>query len=198
MKEWVERLIQKTEHAKKLILWICVILLSVLSCIGIFWKITAKQQAIARSGESFVVELNSPEETPTVWLVHVKGEVVQSGVVRLPPGSRVEDAIRSAGGATEDADLDALNLAKKIVDGEEIIVPKKGESLSIVQKDTRVNVNTANATELQTLPGVGEVTAERIITYRETYGSFTTAEDLLQVRGIGEAILQELKDKICF
>lgn len=127
--------------------------------------------------------------------VHVSGAVVRPGLVTLPSDSRVADAIVAAGGATSDAQLGALNLAATVGDGTRLVVPSAVEG-SPVAGDGRVRLNSASATELQGLPGVGPVLAERIVAHRETVGSFETVEDLLDVPGIGEAKLAAIRDSV--
>lgn len=130
--------------------------------------------------------------------VHVAGEVTRPGVVRLDPGARVVDAIEAAGGATTAAVLSGVNLAAEVVDGAQIIVPSRlpraGSALS--PDDGIVAVNTATASDLETLPGVGPVLAGRIVAHREESGPFSAVEDLLDVAGIGETTLSRLRPLI--
>lgn len=125
--------------------------------------------------------------------VHVSGAVARTGVVVLVEGSRVVDAVAAAGGITPDADLDRVNLAAVLVDGGQVVVPAIGSEPASDPGDGRVPVNTATLAELQTLPGVGPVTAARIVDHREEVGGFTVVEDLLDVAGIGEATLERLR-----
>lgn len=128
--------------------------------------------------------------------VHVSGEIMRKGVYALPKGSRVEDAIRIAGGFTEDADEDALNLAAFLRDAEKIYVPRKGMALPVATAESAViDLVTADAKTLMQLPGVGEKTAEKLISFREEHG-FTTFEDILKVPGIGKKTLEKWKGKI--
>lgn len=132
-----------------------------------------------------------------VVTVHVSGAVASPGVVAVADGARVADAIAAAGGATAKAQLSAINLAAPVSDGEQIVVPDESNaSVSAVAGDGRVAVNRASAADLETLPGVGPVLAERIVEYRDTNGPFSTVEDLLDVTGIGEAKLASLRDRI--
>lgn len=135
--------------------------------------------------------------------VHVSGWVVAPGLVTLPAGSRVADAVAAAGGAQPGARLDALNLAEPVSDGSRVSVPGPGEeTVPTAPGGDRgvgsglVNVNQASLEELQTLPGVGPVLAERIVTHRESHGPFQVVEDLLDVPGIGEGRLADLRDRI--
>ena len=141
--------------------------------------------------------------------VHVVGQVERAGVVRLPAGSRVEDALDAAGGPGPKADLTAVNLARALVDGEQIYVPRPGESppqaapaasgapagpggATSAGGSASVNVNTADAAGLDALPGVGPVLAKRIVDWRTTNGRFTSVEQLGEVSGIGEKLLAQL------
>jgi competence protein ComEA len=138
--------------------------------------------------------------------VHVAGRVRRPGLVRLPAGSRVQDAIRAAGGAASGADLDAVNLARKLADGEQIRVPAPGDPApppdpavtpggAGATPSAPLDLNTATPEQLDTLPGVGEVTASRIITYRSAH-PFTTVDELLEVPGIGQRRFDQLKDLV--
>src|SRR5262245_26286709 len=137
--------------------------------------------------------------------VHLTGRVRRPGVVRLPRGSRVMDAITAAGGATAGADLDGVNLARQLVDGEQIRVPARGESPApppgapgpgtAAAPGTPVDLNTATTEQLEALPGVGEVTAARIVAYRDAH-PFRSVEELRQVDGIGERRFAQLKDLV--
>lgn len=129
--------------------------------------------------------------------VHVAGAVVNPGLVELPVGSRVADAIAAGGGATNDADLVALNLAQPLVEGQQIVVPwEGGPSSSAGDAGDRVRLNEADASALESLPGVGPVLAASIVSHRETHGPFVAVEDLLLVPGIGESKLQTLRDRV--
>jgi competence protein ComEA len=136
--------------------------------------------------------------------VHVAGRVRRPGLVRLPAGSRVEDAIRAAGGSTAGADLDAVNLARRLTDGEQVFVPGPGDlppPASGAGSDpgaapaAPLDLNTATLEQLDTLPGVGEVTAGRIIAYRSAH-PFTAVDELLEVPGIGQRRFEQLRDLV--
>jgi len=136
--------------------------------------------------------------------VHVAGRVRHPGLVRLPAGSRVQDAIRAAGGVTSGADLDAINLARKLTDGEQVRVPGPGDPAPPPPPDAAagpatpsapLDPNTATPEQLDTLPGVGEVTAGRIVAYRSAH-PFTTVDELLEVPGIGQRRFDQLKDLV--
>jgi competence protein ComEA len=133
-----------------------------------------------------------------VVVVDVAGKVRRPGVATLPAGSRVVDAIRKAGGARPGVDLTGLNLARVLVDGEQILVgvaPVAGVAASASAQPgaadggSLVNLNTATLDQLDGLPGVGPVTAQKILDWRSAHGAFTAIDELLEVDGIGEAIL---------
>ena len=152
----------------------------------------------------------------TEVVVHVAGAVASPGVRRLPPGSRVVDALDAAGGALPDAELARVNLAAPLVDGQQVYVPKPGEQPPVAAgagvpggagaggaagsggaiPGTLVNLNTATAEQLDTLPGVGPTTAAAIIAHRDQHGPFTSVDQLVDVRGIGAAKLAQLRDLV--
>jgi competence protein ComEA len=147
----------------------------------------------------------SPSEAPAAEepsgdvVVDVAGKVRRPGIAVLPPGSRVVDALKAAGGARRGVDLTSLNLARPVVDGEQILVgvaPAPGVAgtlgSSTASGETLVNLNTADQPTLETLPGVGPVTAEAILAWRSEHGGFTSVEELLEVDGIGDATLADL------
>jgi competence protein ComEA len=151
--------------------------------------------------------------------VYVVGQVRRPGVVSLGSDARVQDAIEAAGGATGRADLARINLARKVVDGERILVPKPGQK---IEEDpavggsagvagggagagagaaggapgTPIDLNTATVTELDALPGVGPVLAGRIVEWRQANGRFTTVDDLNEVSGIGDATMEKLRPMV--
>jgi competence protein ComEA len=144
-----------------------------------------------------------PSVAPDVT-VYVCGAVRRPGVVRLPAGARVCDAIDLAGGADGRAELAAVNLAAKVIDGQQIVVPERGAAPPLAVDSTTtgaaagalVNINLAGVAELETLPGVGPATAQAIITYRTEQGPFGSIEDIKNVPGIGDAKFAAMKDAI--
>lgn len=144
-----------------------------------------------------------PAPSPSTILVHVAGRVKRPGVYELHDGDRVIDAIQAAGGPRKDAYLDALNLAAPLADGQQVLVPRlvpggPGGTVGTVGPGPPglVNVNTASAAELEALPGIGPVLAQRIVDHRTEHGPFGAVDDLLSVSGIGEATLAELRDLV--
>lgn len=128
--------------------------------------------------------------------VHVVGAVLAPGVYSLPVGSRVTDAIDAAGGPTDDAQLDSINLARPLADGEQVRVLTHDQAAMSVGMvgDGRVNINTANSSQLEELPGVGPVLADRIVAYRDQHGPFASVTALEAVTGFGPAIVAGLAD----
>ena len=134
--------------------------------------------------------------------VDISGQVAIPGVYTLEAGARLADLCEAAGGLTSSADLDAINRAGILTDGQKVYIPEQGENLSTSPSDTGVapglvNINTANIDELQRIPGVGPVTASRIIEYRDEYGGFGKIEDIKNVSGIGEKTFLKMKPAIC-
>lgn len=142
-------------------------------------------------------------------VVDLRGEVAKPGVYELPAGSRLDDAIVAAGGLTDDADLTQLNLASRLQDGTIVTVPGPasgpGEPAVAGDPDNGVigadpsglvNLNTADVKELESLPGVGEVTAGRIIEYRETHGPYRSVDDLVHVQGVSTRTINGLRDVV--
>lgn len=155
-------------------------------------------------------------ESPSSQLiyVHVAGEVSNPGMYELKDDARVSDAIDAAGGLTENADQLSINLARQVTDGEQIVVQayieaEPGNSESTDASDSglpsssntevlssKVNINTASASELTTLDGIGESTAAKIIAYRQANGSFASIEEIKKVSGIGDKKYEAIKDRI--
>jgi competence protein ComEA len=151
------------------------------------------------------------ESKPLLCTVYICGAVHNPNVYTLNEGSRIIDVLNMAGGALEDADLDQLNLAEKIHDSQKIYVPKKGEQIdkSPLKVENRegkafteeitdglININTASAEQLMTLPGIGAAIAQNIIEYRESNGPFSSIEEIQNVSRIGQKTFLKIKDKI--
>ena len=145
---------------------------------------------------------SSPTGPPII--VDVTGWVHEPGVYEFAQGERVIDAVERAGGARNGADLSVLNLAAPLTDGTQVVVPKQGAApAGTVPGETGggttsglVNINTASATEFETLSGIGEVLAGAIVDYRTENGPFASVDDLENVSGIGPATLEEIRDQV--
>jgi competence protein ComEA len=153
----------------------------------------------------------SGSDTATPITVHVAGRVQKPGVYTLPPHSRIKDALQQAGGAKAGADLDGINLAEPLSDGQKIYVPHKGEMrIASASAEPRggggglraptkaaprfpLDINRASAEELEALPGIGPVLAARIVEYRQLYGRFQSVDELIEVRGIGPKRLEQIR-----
>jgi len=156
--------------------------------------------------EDYFSELKETEEDDSEEaheiMVHISGQVYNPGVVVLESGARLIDAVNLAGGLKKDADIDKINLAKKLSDEEKIYIPKIGEEYVEVtesggSKDSsgKIDINTCSKEELLALPGIGEVLADRIIDYREK-SKFKSIEDIMNVSGIGKGRFEDIKDLI--
>jgi competence protein ComEA len=159
--------------------------------------------AAAPSGGTASAPASASPSPEVVLLVDVAGWVRRPGVYEFTEGARVIDAIDAAGGARSGAVLEALNLAAPLTDGTQILVPREGQEGAAPAPVTGgavagglVNVNSAIATELEELPGIGEVIAQRIIDYRTENGPFATVDELLDVSGIGDAILESIRELV--
>ena len=224
MKEIILNLSKK----QKIIISIVIVIIFILFLIYVYKNLYEEdsEMLIINSENISSVEENINEEIVgneqakiegEVVVVHIIGEVNNPGVVTLPEGSRIIDAINKAGGKTEEADLSKINLAYIVEDGTQIYIPRINENLNQVnlitdgagigviindsnleenEVEVKVNINTANKEKLETLPGIGETTAQKIIDYRESNGKFKTIEDIKNVSGIGDAKFESLKDKI--
>jgi competence protein ComEA len=163
------------------------------------------------SGGGAVAPSPTSSTTAAQLVVHAAGAVVVPGIHSVPPGSRVSDLLAAAGGPAPDADLDRVNLAAAVADGERVWFPRLGEEAEppVVAGSggggasggdggppAPIDLNVATAEELDTLPGVGPATAAAILEHRSTHGPFTSVEDLLDVPGIGEAKLEQLRDLV--
>jgi competence protein ComEA len=169
---------------------------------------------VARPPQGQAIQL-LPAPTPQPLVVHVTGAVQQPGLCQIAPGSRVQDAIQAAGGLIPEAENAGLNLAAFVQDGDLIRVPFKaqdtaveeaapapelpvrsGAPLSSESQTGLVNINTASEAELETLPGIGPVTAGKIAAHREEHGPFDSIEAIQDVSGIGPATFEKIKDLI--
>ena len=182
--------------------------LAVVALVAAVAAVYAVFQALdERSAPPIVIE-DSAANLPVV--VEVRGEVKAPGVVALSPGARLQDAIAAAGGLSEDADLSTVNLARRLRDGELVVIlalpsmgstpvlPTEGghDAIPTEGPQARININTATADEFEALPGIGEVIAARIIAYREENGPFRAVDDLIHIEGISDRTIDEIRDLV--
>lgn len=190
-------------------------LLVVLVCLWQFWPHPSSDFiANANSAENKTVQdaANEPDKAASEIIVDIEGAVSAPGLYALPSDSRVGDAVVAAGGLTSEAVSGAVNLAQKVADGDQILIPSESDvsqqtetqangerqsASSAGQGSNKININTASAEELQVLSGVGPSLSEKIVQYRESNGRFTTIEDLQNVSGIGKTRFANIKDMIC-
>ena len=176
------------------------------SC-GIYFFMESPNEFSGKEPEIIIEEApvisqdQEPEKEDVILVIDIGGAVIFPGVLELPEGSRVYEAVEYAGGLREDADIRNVNLAAPLLDGEKIYIPTKEEAEQLSVSGTgiplgKVNINTATSDALQTLNGVGPATAAAIIEYRTENGPFKKTEDLMNVSGIGKKTFEKLKEHI--
>lgn len=205
LREWIE------DHVSWKVIGMALVIVAVIAFCGgnLYQEWRAEGEGLtlvqedATAGET-AVDSAAPENASSEVVVHVAGAVSSPGVYTLPADSRVDDAIRAAG-ATADADLSQLNLAQKLADGQKITVPVAGaapadgsSAATTADSDNGglININTATQEELESLPSIGEVRAQAIITYREEHGGFRTIDELKEVSGIGDKIFADISPHV--
>ena len=168
--------------------------------LGILYYFSNKDSKEVK-GEMFETEIsdiNMVQETKSKNIcVYICGRVMNPGVYELKEDSRICDVILLAGGVLEDADIDAVNQAEKITDGQKIYIPYLGEQITEMTNGGLININTADISALTALPGIGESRAKDIVAYRNSVGNFSRIEDIMNVNGIKEAAFNKIKDYIC-
>ncbi|MFM7684879.1 MAG: helix-hairpin-helix domain-containing protein [Actinomycetota bacterium] len=182
---------------------------AVLAVLAAAYWLVAPPQPTTESKLPFAAASPTTEAAPSATeatepdakvVVHVAGAVERSGVYHLVPGSRVVDAIETAGGAAANAEVDAINLAAPLVDGQRVYVPRVGEAVPQAVADGQpagpLDLNAATEEQLDDLPGVGPATAAAIVAHREANGPFGSVDDLGEVRGIGPAKLDALRELV--
>jgi competence protein ComEA len=159
-----------------------------------------EQQGARAAGARAEVRVERSRPGPYVY---VTGAVRRPGVYRLPPWARLDLALRKAGGPARSADLAAVNLAAKVSDGQQVVVPRRGSAgggsavgAAAAEAGAPVSLNTATAEQLDELDGIGPVTADKIIEWRQQHGGFSSVDDLKQISGIGPKRFEALKDKV--
>lgn len=212
-----------TNNQKKII-FIIGIVITIIVMFFIYKK--ADKKEIINMDDEILVMANSTssdnakkerDDMEDIIVVHVSGAIKSPGVVKLKQGARIEDAIEKAGGLKDNADISNVNLAYVLEDGVKIIIPEKGDdgqTVDIVsssvgdeiilnfnsneeEKKTKVNINKASQSDLESLSGVGPSLASKIIDYRNNNGNFLNIEDIKNVSGIGDNKFEAIKDYIC-
>lgn len=203
---------------KQSVIRVAVIILLILASLFLFLYQTGdsgKEQKAAMQTESENLSEIKTDIPSGYIIVDVAGEVQSPSVVELPIDSRVNDAIEAAGGLTKDADISQINRAAALSDGEKIFIPAKSAQTDVevdgdepnvrdygadpdqATQNGKININQAEASKLQDIPGVGPVTAEKIIAYRKENGLFRKLEDLKKVSGIGDKTFEKMQPYIC-
>lgn len=194
---------------------VIVVVLIIFMCLIIGYYFINKTQKNDYSELETIAEEKEQEEEiidEDKIVVHITGEVENEGIIELEKGARISDAIEKAGGTTEEASIADVNLAYSLKDGQKIKIPnineedeqiikeEAGEDIIIEgdnKKEEKININTANQTELETLSGIGPSTALKIINYKKEHGKFNNIEDIKNVPGIGESKFENIKEYIC-
>ena len=211
----VRRLLMEYKKILSIIVGVLAVIVIILVGRGMMASPTKEKVMVTNA-----VNTTRVEETTTMMpqncYVDIKGEVLRPGVYEFSCESRIQEVIKKAGGFTEEADETKINLAQKITDQMQIIVPnlhskqeggvtegnsEKGNTSNTTPSNSKqgtVNINTATLEELQTIKGIGKKKAEAILQYRKEHGAFRTKEDLLQVKGIGKKALEAIESQVTF
>lgn len=207
-------MIENLNRKQKIIIGIAALV--VIAGIGIYLFVKNSQYEEFDMNE-VLVNAEEKEYKGNTIIVHITGEVKEPGIIELPSEARIAEAIEAAGGVTEGADLDEVNLAFVLSDGQKVYIPNKNEkevsgekvyitvgsgNNIIVQdkveegKKQKVNINEAKQEDFEQLPGIGPSIAQRIVEYRDQNGKFTSIDELQEVKGIGESKLENIKEYI--
>ncbi|SHI70295.1 DUF655 domain-containing protein [Lutispora thermophila] len=203
-------------YSKKEKVLICIIIILALALIGNVYINSHKPTEISLESNEYEDakkdedEIKRTQQESELIGVHISGAVKNPGFIWIKEGTRLGEALNYVGGALVDADLDAVNLSKKLSDEEKVYIPRIGENIEKAEilsgngktsvnssfNDGKININTAGIDELDSLPGIGEAYAKRIIEYREANGPFKSIEDIKNVSGIGAKRYEAIKDLI--
>ena len=201
--ELVERA-RQARHTGRVLLAAGAVLAVVIVAVALIRPVdagTAPEVTLPRASKAPAVAPAASSAPEAIVVVQAAGAVVRPGLYRLPPGTRVDDLVTAAGGLAADADADRINLAAPLVDGQKVYVPRVGEAVpadagpggSPSAAPEPIDLNTASVAQLDALPGVGPSTAQGIVEYRSQHGRFRSVDDLLNVRGIGPAKLEQIR-----
>jgi competence protein ComEA len=166
--------------------------------IGVRWMRSSEGGTASGAGLTFAADSTRGEDRSSDAIVHVAGAVRRPGVYRLPAGSRVTDAVHRAGGFDGAANRDAINLAARLADGQQVVVPGRGtaSAASAVEQSGPVSLGSATVEQLDGIEGIGPVTAQKIIDFRDQHGGLSSLEQLDQVDGIGPSTMQVLRQAL--
>lgn len=190
----------------KNVIFLSIIIVGVI--VLIIYKInnSEKYEEIEYENSYSMEEVEETKEEKSFIILHIAGAVANPGIIKIEEGSRVADAINAAGGTTQNADLNKINLAYVLSDGQKLYIPSEedNEEEYIIQdigsniiEDNKVNINTATQSELESLTGIGPSTALKIIEYRKENGKFKNIEEIKNVPGIGENKFKQIENQIC-
>lgn len=191
-----------------LVLALVAALAAVVAAVGVWWERPVSEPApvlpLVTATAAKTLSVPSPPGTAHEVVISVVGRVAHPGLIRLPEGTRVADALAAVGGALPGTDLMGLNIARRLSDGEQLLVgvapppgqPVGGGASAPSDASQTVDLNAATLEQLDELPGVGTVTAQRILDWRVAHGRFTSVDQLREVSGIGQARLTQLKSRV--
>ena len=193
------------------------IIIGIIAIFFIYYFFTNKDYIEVDSNLNVFAQNEKNEQTEEKIIVYITGAIKNEGIYEMEENSRIANIIEKAGGLTEEANIENINLAYLLEDGMKIYIPKKDEKINELKEDTntytskenstsevlknknkneKININTATQTELETLPGIGPTTALRIIEYRKENGKFRNIEDIKKINGIGDNKFSKIKDLI--
>ncbi len=196
--------IDKIKRGLKIVLIVALIIIFVKVMNTDFFNTSDDGITVQKAYDSSAKDsLNDESDKDDAFIyTHITGEIKKPGVYKMKVGTRMDDLVKEAGGLTDEADINQINLSEKLVDEERIIVPSKSgsseegtTSAAIDAKTKKININKASLSELMTLPGIGEKTAQKFIDYREQK-KFKKIEDVMNIEGIGENKFKNIKEYI--
>ena len=195
LEELRERFLDFTIEQRRALVSISVIAIGV----ALYFTLSSRSEVLASPDPVQVKKLNSSETTTALLFIHVAGKVAKPGVYPVLKGSRVVDAIAAAGGALKGTDLSDINLARQVVDGEQIYLSNataSSRSGNGAGYNGKININRAGVSGFDSLPGIGPVIAGRIVAYRKANGPFQSVDDLQKVNGVGAKTFERIKGRL--
>lgn len=173
-----------------------IILVSLLSICGCGDDGLVLSDVTEEAAEESTIEYEDENKREKSGVIYLCGAVNTPGVYEITGDMRLYEAVEKAGGLDEEADIDAINLAERVKDGESVRIPYYGETISI-SDDGVIDINSATVEQLCTIPGIGESRAKAIIEYREENGGFTSVDELMNISGIKEATFKKIEGYVC-